>query len=206
MKDNINQEEIWDKIAESWSENRQKPCYPEIAEFLKNKKGRILEIGCGNCRNLKTASKDGSELYGTDFSEKMIKAAKEYCKEHNMAVALKKADAAALPFADNFFDAVICIAVLHIIKGGKIEKPLNEIRRVLKPGATALISVWYKGEKREKLKAWPCKGKKIMRYYYFFDEKELADKVTKAGLKITKSYISGYKNRKNIFIEAKKPL
>ena len=111
----MDQEEIWDKIAESWADNRQKPNYPEIAEFLRNKKGNILDIGCGNCRNLLAANKSGNSLYGIDFSTSMIKQAEKYCKEHKMDVELKKADVKEIPFKDNFFDAVICIAVLHIL-------------------------------------------------------------------------------------------
>lgn len=203
-----NQEKVWNDIAQSWSANRQKPAYPEIAEFLEDKKGKILEIGCGNCRNLLAASKPGNELYGTDFSASMIKVAKIYCKENSMNVDLKKADAAELPFPDNFFDTVICIAVLHIVEKGKIEKPLEEIKRVLKPGASALISVWQKEEKGEKIIPWfsEVNDQKAMRYYYFFDENELKDKVKAAGLEITNSFITSYKNRKNIFIEARKPL
>lgn len=202
----MNQEENWDKIAESWSENRQKPCYPEISGFLKNKQGKILEIGCGNCRNLSVANKNSNELYGIDFSSEMIKEAEKYCKEHGMKVELKKASTENLPFPDDFFDSVICIAVLHLIKDGKIEKPLAEIKRVLKPGSSALISVWYKNEKGEKLKPWPTEKENVLRYYYFFDEKDLEEKIIQAGLEITEFYISGYKNRKNLFFEVRKPL
>jgi len=203
----MNQEKVWNKIAESWITSR-KQGFPEVPKFLKNKKGRILDIGCGNCRYLLVANKKGNELYGIDFSSEMLKIAKEYCQEHNMKVNLKKADVAKLPFPDNFFDVIICVAVLHIIEKGKIEKPLAEIKRVLKPGSLALIAVWYKHEKGEKLKSWFKKfeGKKIFRYYYFFDENELKDKIIKSGLEVTKFYISGWKNRKNLFFEVQKPL
>ena len=173
---------------------------------MKDKKGRILDLGCASCRYLIAANKEGNELYGIDFSENMIKQAEKYCRQNGMKVELKQASAEELPFTDNFFDSIICIAVLHIIEKGRIEKPLSEIKRVLKPGADALISVWYKEEKGEKLKPFPVVNENVMRYYYFFEEKEIEDKIKKAGLEITKSYISGYKNRKNIFIEVRKPL
>ena len=199
----MDQEQVWDKIAESWAENRQDRGYPEVYEFLRNKKGRILDVGCGHCRYLSEAK---AELYGIDFSANMIKEAEKYCKEHDMKVILKKANVDKLPFPDNFFDAIICIAVLHLIKDGKIEKPLTEIKRVLKPGVPALISVWYKNNKGEKLKPWPTKKENVLRYYYFFDEKDLEEKIKQAGLEITRSYTTGFKDRKNLFFEVRKPL
>ncbi len=203
----MSQEKVWNKIAESWTENRQKG-HPEVRRFLRSRKGRILEAGCGNCRNLVSANKKRNDLYGIDFSRNMLRVARKYCKEHKMKVILKKADVKKIPFKDNFFDAVVCVAVLHIINKGRIEKPLKEIKRVMKPGASALISVWYKKEKGERLKPWFKKygGKKVSRYYYFFDEKEMKGRIKKAGLEITDFYVSGAKNRKNLFFEVRKPL
>ena len=88
----MSQEEVWDKIAESWAENRAW-VYPDISIFLRDKKGKILEVGCGTCKNLASANKKGNELYGTDFSADILSEAEKYCKEHKMKVELKKANA-----------------------------------------------------------------------------------------------------------------
>ncbi|MBR9682552.1 MAG: class I SAM-dependent methyltransferase, partial [Candidatus Aenigmarchaeota archaeon] len=61
--------EVWDKIAPGWSPLKQRPWPPEI-QNIKDWKGKILDDGCGNGRNL-SIFKD-SELYGTDFSSSMI--------------------------------------------------------------------------------------------------------------------------------------
>ena len=41
------QEKIWDAIAEEWNRFRQKQV-AEAIEFLKDKKGKILDLGCGS--------------------------------------------------------------------------------------------------------------------------------------------------------------
>ena len=58
--------EVYDKIAEDWNNKHQFPHPPQIIS-IKNWKGKILDLGCGNCINL-TIFED-SELYGLDFSE-----------------------------------------------------------------------------------------------------------------------------------------
>ncbi len=75
--------EVYDEIAEDWSNKHQRPHPPEIMN-IKHWKGKILDLGCGNCNNL-ALFKD-SELYGIDFSEKMIDEAKMFCMKNKIKV------------------------------------------------------------------------------------------------------------------------
>jgi len=45
--------------------------------FPKNKKGKLLDVGCGNGVFLKEAQKHGFEIWGIDFDKQSIKAAKK---------------------------------------------------------------------------------------------------------------------------------
>ena len=40
------QEQIWDAIAQNWQEYK-KVTFQDVDEFLRDKKGRILDLGCG---------------------------------------------------------------------------------------------------------------------------------------------------------------
>lgn len=203
MKHSDNQQEVWNKIAESWADWRKNPS-EETVKFSEGKKGKVLDIACGNCRQL-TPFKH-CELYGVDFSPEMIKNAREFCKANKMKVDLKVANASALPFDDNFFDAVLFLFSFHNLKAGDRKKSLKEMKRVMKPGAVGLLSVWLKKEKGDKDIPWEAGLDEVVyRYYYFFSKKELVEMVRKSGFTIEKSYISG-KVRKNIFIELKKPI
>ncbi|MEK6757700.1 MAG: class I SAM-dependent methyltransferase, partial [Nanoarchaeota archaeon] len=187
-----NQKEIWDAIASEWTEFKTTPA-EHVLEFLKNKKGNILDLGSGSGRhliNLKTKGK----MHLVDFSKEMIKLAKKRAKKLNIEAEFFVADIAKLPFEDNYFDSAICIAVLTCIHGEENRKKvIEELFRVLKPGAETDIGVWnfkskrFKNSKKEKYIRWTDKG---LRYYYFYEEKEIHDLFKDAGFKIKSTHNS----------------
>jgi tRNA (uracil-5-)-methyltransferase TRM9 len=193
----------WDKIAKEWDRMRQKPV--EFAIDLANdwKPGKILDIGCGNARNLKPFLEKGFECTGIDSSKELIKIAKESFP----AVELSVANALELPFPDKSFDYAICLAVLHHLKPKEHEKVLEEIKRVLKPKGKAAIAVWNKLQarfifgKKEQMVPWKLPKQTINRYYYFFTYWELKKLLKKQGFTVKKGNILG----KNIeFVVEKK--
>jgi ubiquinone/menaquinone biosynthesis C-methylase UbiE len=195
----MSQKEVWNSIAKSWKEFRKKPV-PEIVYFLKDKKGKVLDLGCGSGRNF---TKIRGTIYGVDFSREMLKFAKQTANKNKIKVNLTLASSDNLPFQDNFFDSAICIASLHCIQSKKSRKrTLEELYRVLKPGTKAMIVVWDKNQSRfknsgkETLVPWKHKEKEQMRYYYLYDKKEIKDLLKSVGFKILK--ISDIKTPKAI--------
>jgi ubiquinone/menaquinone biosynthesis C-methylase UbiE len=201
----MNQEKVWDKIAEKWNLFRETPS-PTTKDFLKDKKGKILDLGCGSGRNFPAFNKDSS-VYALDFSEQMLKHAKEKAKRLGVNASFFHSGTDNLKFEDNEFDSIICIAVLHCIpeKKARIDT-LREIYRTLKPGSQVLISVW--GRKSPRLKdkpkecyvPWTIRGEdKQERFTYIYDKDELEKEVKSAGLKIIQSW-----EERNINIVAEK--
>jgi len=190
----MNQEKIWDKLAEQWFHFRQQKNI-DVYNFFNNcKKGAILEIGCGNCRNLLPFAKANFKCYGIDFSQKMIEFSKLFAKKHNLKINLKKANMIKLPFKANSFNYCLSIASLHHLEKKDHEKALKELYRVLKPKGKCLISVW---KKTSNLKTtWTIKDKTYKRYHYFFKEKELENLIKKSKFKI----LEKYSNRNIVFI------
>ena len=183
----MDQEKVWDKIAKSWSNFRQKP--EKNLNSLNWKKGKILDIGCGNCRNL-LPFKD-MECYGIDFSGKMLEEAKKFIKKNNFKVNLKKADMGKLPFKDKSFDYVLSLAVLHHSKNP--EKGIKEIYRVLKIRGQAYITIWSKMQLRFlfKKKETYVKLGKEKRYYNFIGFLKLRKMLKSSGFKILRSRMLG---------------
>ena len=136
----MNQNKVWNNIAEKWSNFRQKPekTAVELSEVWEP--GKILDVGCGNCRNLLPFSK--FDCYGVDFSENMIKEAEKFVSKKNMKVTLKVGDVTKIPFKDESFDYVISFSMLHHLKNH--ERGVKEISRILKIGGKAYISIWNK--------------------------------------------------------------
>lgn len=204
-----NQEMVWNEIASNWNDFREVPS-PSVVEFLSNKKGHILDLGCGSGRNFAAMTK-GVNLYAVDFSGEMLKFAEKKARELKLTrggsarqnVITEKSESDKLSFKDNFFDSIICVAVLHCIDSKeKRQNTIKEIYRTLKPNGEAFISVWgkqsprLKGKDKECFVSWSVKNNKEFRkeekeikqerYTYIYDLKELEKEVLDAGFKIEK--------------------
>ena len=90
---------------------------------------RTLELCTGTGLIARHVAGAASEMVATDFAEKMLAEARKGEIPDNLS--FQQADATALPFADDSFDAVIISNALHIIPNP--EQALAEIRRVLRP-------------------------------------------------------------------------
>ena len=189
------QEEVWDSIAIPWGEYRSNQI-PIIAEFLRDKKGKIIDLGCGSGRNM--IKNDEIEYYGVDFSENQLKQARDYIQKHGINAKLFKSKADELnkeDFPDEIFDYGLFIAALHCIEGKKErENALEKFYRVLKPGAEALISIWISEDKRfnglkgDIYMSWKKDEVNYMRYYYLYDKQEFLDLLKGVGFKILEIY------------------
>ena len=201
-----NQLYVWDSIAESWHNLRRTPLLDIIKDLsAKWVPGKLLDVGCGNCRNVIPFAKHGFECYGIDFSKEMLRNAEKFAKQNNVKITLRRANVSTIPYNDNTFDYVLCTAVLHHI-GSRQErkKVLLEIKRVLKNRGQALISVWNKLQpkflfsKKEKYIGWRVGDVTYYRYHYLFTYWELKRLIKEAGFKIVDH--SGFLGKNIIFI------
>ena len=215
FKEKPNQEKVWDSIAVPWKKYVVKPI-PIVEEFLKNKKGKVVDLGCGSGRNL--IPNPEIKYYAVDFSEKQLEHAKKYAKERKIKAKFFKAEIDKLPseFKDKMFDYGLFIATLHCIETSSARKnAVEEFYRILKPKAEALISVWNSDDKRfDSVKnhgdiymSWKENGISFMRYYYLFSREELINLLKKTGFKILQFYEPMEKDRfsrKNLIVRVGK--
>ncbi len=161
---------------------------------------KVLDLGCGNGRLLQIFKEIDIDYTGIDNSEKLIEIAR---KVHPNA-KFETADALNLPFANNYFDKVYSIAVLHHIPSDKLRlKFLEGVRRVLKPEGLFILTAWdlwrwRKFNKILKFTLLKLLGKSKLdfkdifvpwqkdcqRYVHCFSKKELAGSLRRAGFKI----------------------
>jgi ubiquinone/menaquinone biosynthesis C-methylase UbiE len=129
-------ETFYDTIADEFDKTRVRlwPCVISfLDEFQSN--AEILDIGCGNGKYMNY--RDDINIKGIDISTNLI----EICKKKGFDVI--KAPMTDIPFTDNKFDGIICIASYHHLNNDDDrKKTLNEIYRILKPGGIAFIEVW----------------------------------------------------------------
>lgn len=94
---------------------------------------RILNLGCGTGIQTEIFLKYGN-VVSLDFSEDAL----NFCKIRNLS-GLVRADAEKMPFEDNSFDIILCFDILEHLNSDT--DALSEMRRVLKKGGIALISI-----------------------------------------------------------------
>ena len=188
--------EIFDQIAPSWYNFRHWSIFRSELEELAHRwqKGNLLNLGCAHGPDF-LPFRQNFDLYGLDLSTQMLKFAQKYSQKFNFAVNLLLADVSHLPFSDGVFDWAISVATYHHIKGKKERQvALSELRRVLKPGGEAFITVWNRWQPRfwfsgkEVAVPWRTKDKTLYRYYYLFSYPELEGLVKRAGFQVLKSF------------------
>ena len=102
----------------------------------------VLELAAGTgilSRRVRDVLQKDCELVVTDLNAPMLEAAREKFQDHE-SIDIRPADALALPFGDNTFDAIVCqFGVMFFPDKGK---SYEEAYRVLKPGGHYIFSVW----------------------------------------------------------------
>ena len=137
--------------------------------------GVALDVGSGpgnvTASLARAAGPDGLAL-GVDISEPMLARAAR--AEAGPQVGFLRADAQRLPFRDATFDAVVSIAMLHLIP--EPSAALAEMARVLRPGGRIVVMVPTAGRFVAVMRLLPAGGA------YFFGEDEIGDNFEELGL------------------------
>jgi SAM-dependent methyltransferase len=192
----MSNENVYDRIAPGWYNHRHRTIFRPELEALAQKwqKGRLLNIGCGHGADF-LPFKDGFELYGIDLSAGMLAYARKYAEKYRFKVNLAQADACHLPFPDDSFDWTIAVATYHHLKTREDRKnAFLELKRVLKPGGQAFITVWNRWQprfrffQREAMVPWRTGDETLYRYYYLFTYSELERLAKYAGFSIIRSF------------------
>ncbi len=178
--------DVYNEIATHFSATRAYT-WSGIYSFINNldKNTDLLEIGCGNGKNL--TIRDDIYSTGLDISHQMS----TICNQKGLEVMV--GDCSRLPFRTNSFNASISVAVIHHLDSvNKRHLALQEQIRVTRPGGLIFLQVWGNGFTRSDQKFIPVEngdpddylvrwqkhdGKKYYRYYHLFSESEFIDLV-----------------------------
>lgn len=104
---------------------------------------RVLDAGCGGGRNLVYFLREQWDVYGTDQNIEAVEQVQNLSKQwhpNNPIENFRVESIEQLSFESNFFDVVICNAVLHFAKDrAHFEAMLFSIWRVLQPGGHLFV-------------------------------------------------------------------
>ena len=182
----------YDNFAKDFSASRQGgwPEFDLVLQYLK-KGGRVLDLGCGNGRLRKALGKDlvpQGHYFGLDLSEELLKIAREEFEGDHF---FRGDFAEVLPFGDDNFDMVVCIAAFHHLTSKRDQvRFLKECFRVLKPDGIIFVTTWKIPKKhfwpnvlRGRFKNWivPFGREKAPRVYRRVSGGELQGLLKRAG-------------------------
>ena len=196
MENIPDQAQVFDIVAPGWYSFRHRTIFhTELTELAARwQDGKLLNLGCGHGADF-VPFKNSFELWGVDFSAEMLKLADKYAAKGGFQVKLTQADMRELPFANGRFDYVIAVASLHHLPGQDEQlRALSELKRILKPGSEAFVTVWNRtqsrfwGKPKELLVPWRSRDVTAERYYYLFTYGEIERLAKRAGFIVLRSY------------------
>lgn len=171
----------WEELAGRWDRARRR-AWPAVARFAEAfpQGARILDLAAGNGRHGVLSKKAGARPVAADFSRSLLAFAQE------RGLECVQADARDLPFPHGTFEGGLFVAGLHCIPGRAARVgALAEVRRVMRPGARVLVTVWSRF-RDGRLSGWnvadaevPWDG--VGRYYHFYTPLELVADCRAAG-------------------------
>jgi SAM-dependent methyltransferase len=126
-------ENLWETHAKWWIDGFTDGVDPEYEEQIlplaaRELAGssRVLDVGCGDGQVSRLAARIGAEVIGIDPTWNCVRVAGE------RGTTVARAAAAALPFANGSFDAVVACLVFEHIRD--VDAAIAEVARVLQPG------------------------------------------------------------------------
>jgi ubiquinone/menaquinone biosynthesis C-methylase UbiE len=106
----------------------------------RHRAGRVLDIGCGSfpifLLTTKFMEKFGIEK---DIASMLNAPHNKFSKLNIVNYDIEKGS--AIPFDENFMDAVTMLAVFEHVEGSVWQASLTEVRRILKPGGICILTV-----------------------------------------------------------------
>jgi SAM-dependent methyltransferase len=181
---------------------------------------KVLDVGCGNGRLavLLDRERPGATYVGVDAVPELIAVAREQAAElGNISPEFHVVDIVqpnwSLVIGSLFLDTVVCLAVLHHIPSFDLRlQVVREMRRVLAPCGTVLLSTWQfldNERMRRKLVDWSeagipqealepgdhlldwKRGGRGLRYCHLVDEAEVGRLAAESGLRVCETFRAG---------------
>lgn len=107
---------------------------------------RVLDAGCGSGRWSRYIAPLVHSIEAIDPSDAVVPAVRQLKKFHNVRVT--KASIDSIPFADESFDLIVCLGVLHHIPD--TARALSTLTSKLKKGGTIILYLYYNLDNRGK--------------------------------------------------------
>jgi SAM-dependent methyltransferase len=142
--------------------------------------GPVCEIGCGPGHVARYLHDRGVDVAGIDLSPGMV----EQARKLHPGIVFRVGDMLALDVEDRTFAGVVAFySIVHIAPEG-LPEAFREVRRVLRPGGTALVAFHVGDEVLRPGELW---GIPITLDWIFHRTEDVARSMTAAGLEVVET-------------------
>lgn len=101
---------------------------------------RVLDVAAGSGNAALPAARAGARVTASDITPELLEAGRAVAERQGLDLVWREADAEALPFDDDAFDATIsCVGVMF---APHHQESADELVRVTRPGGTIGLASW----------------------------------------------------------------
>ena len=178
----------YNSIGKQFSATRYKkwPCVVNFVSKYVTKDDYILDAGCGNGKNM-----DIRNIFeGCDITDSFLEIASA-----NVNAGLTQSTIQHLPYRNNVFDTVICVAVIHHLGTVALrEQCMRELLRCVKPNGYLLITNWaFENNKFDEQDTFVpfknCQGEILAsRFYHLFTRNEMLELIADLNCEVIEYY------------------
>ncbi len=102
----------------------------------------VLDLGCGDGRNMGLLSNLGMNIFGTEIAQEICESVSKRMDSLGIKADIRVGRNKSLPFDDNFFDYIVASASIYYVdEKTTFEDNMNEVLRVLKPNGHVIFSL-----------------------------------------------------------------
>ena len=134
----------WNELFSQEQHRWQDPHHTVVsfgAALTEQRAERVLDLGCGAGRHVVHLTRLGFQVVGADISEKGLSVTQQRLAGCDLLANLQLCDVTAIPLADGSVDAVVTLYVIYHNRLEGIQRTVQEIERVLRPGGLLLITL-----------------------------------------------------------------
>jgi SAM-dependent methyltransferase len=182
------QRRVWTAIADSFDRTRQRP-WPHVSAFVEAQPpaSMVLDLMAGNGRHGRVAAEAAHHPVSLDWSLPLLRRA---------SGDKVLADATRVPLRDGTMDAAVYCAGLHGLPTAEARAAsLRELRRVLRPGGVAQVTVWSRDAPRftamglppgpaDVVVPWKSGIREEQRHYHLYTAASLRDALEGTGFEV----------------------
>lgn len=113
----------------------------DLCEAMDLRAGQmVLDVAAGNGNVSLAAARRWCDVTSTDYVPALLERGRQRAAADRLKISFQEADAEALPFADNTFDAVV--STFGVMFTPDQEKAASELMRVCRPGGKIGLANW----------------------------------------------------------------